>query len=241
MTATCELVMPCRDEAGALPDLLAQVPEGIRAIVVNNGSADDTARIAARCGARVVEEPRPGYGAAVNAGICAARAEWVAVIDGDGSLDPGDVRRLLEHARSLSAPVSAPTARTGTVRDATGGQAGPVMVVGRRRPVTRGVWPWHARLGNAAVVRLLRWRTGLTVRDIAPLRVCRRKDLLALDVRDRRFGYPVELLVRAAASGWRLVEVDVDYRPRAAGTHSKVSGSVTGSLRAAHDFARVLW
>ncbi|MGL5850898.1 MAG: glycosyltransferase, partial [Phycicoccus sp.] len=111
---------------------------------------------------------------------------------------------------------------------------------GRRRPAARGVWPWHARLGNRAVLSWLRWRTGLAVHDIAPARVCRRADLLALGVNDRRFGYPVELLVRARQAGWVLTEHDLPYHPRAAGTRSKVSGSMRGSLRAARDFARVL-
>ena len=218
MAGTCELILPCRDEAAALPDLIARVPDGFDVIVVDNGSTDGTAEVAARCGARVVHEPRPGYGAAVESGVRAARAEWVAVIDGDGSLDPREVPELLA-----------------LVRD---GEA--TMAVGRRRAVGRGAWPWHARAGNAAVLWWLRRRTGLAVRDIAPVRVCRREDLLALDVRDRRFGYPVELLVRAQQTGWVLREVDVTYRPRAAGTRSKVSGSLVGSLRAARDFARVL-
>jgi hypothetical protein len=80
----------------------------------------------------------------------------------------------------------------------------------------------------------------LDVHDIAPLRVCRREALLALDVQDRAFGYPLELLVRAAEAGWRVREVDVSYGPRAAGTRSKVSGSVRGTLRAARDMAGVL-
>ncbi len=240
MTVTCELVIPCRDEAAALPDLLARVPEGIGVIVVDNGSTDGTAAVAERCGAQVVQEPRAGYGAAVHAGVVSARTDWVAVIDGDGSLDPSEVPRLLELALADTATAESRDEPQGAGADGVVAPPPPVMVVGRRRPVARGLWPWHARLGNAAVLRWLRWRTGLRVRDIAPLRVCRREDLLALDVRDRRFGYPVELLVRAAGAGWHLVEVDVDYLPRAAGTRSKVSGSVTGSLRAARDFAKVL-
>jgi hypothetical protein len=106
--------------------------------------------------------------------------------------------------------------------------------------VRRGVWPWHARAGNRVVLWWLRRRIGLPVRDIAPMRVCRRADLLALDVRDRRFGYPVELLQKAQRAGWRITERDVAYHPRAAGTRSKVSGSVRGTMRAARDFARVL-
>jgi hypothetical protein len=114
------------------------------------------------------------------------------------------------------------------------------LATGRRRPVRRGVWPWHARAGNTVVLWWLRRRIALPVRDIAPMRVCRREDLLALDVRDRRFGYPVELLQRAQRAGWRITERDVDYLPRAEGTRSKVSGSVRGTVRAARDFARVL-
>jgi glycosyltransferase involved in cell wall biosynthesis len=218
MAEKCELILPCRDEAAALPSLLALVPDELDVIVVDNASSDGTAEVAQGCGARVVAESRPGYGAAVHAGLRAARSEWVAVMDGDGSLDPREVTALL---------------RCVQLGEAT-------MGVGRRRPVGRGSWPWHARAGNAAVLWWLRRRTGLDVRDVAPVRVCRRQDLLELDVHDRRFGYPVELLVRAQQAGWIIREMDVTYRPRAAGTRSKVSGSLVGSVRAALDFARVL-
>src|SRR5262249_55139400 len=113
------------------------------------------------------------------------------------------------------------------------------MVTGRRRPV-RGVrWPWHARLGTAAVSWRLRTRHRLPVHDIAPIRVARRDALLTLGVADRRSGYPVELLVRAAAPGWGVVERDVAYGPRTGGK-SKVSGSARGSLVAAVDFWRAI-
>ena len=102
------------------------------------------------------------------------------------------------------------------------------------------MWPWHARAGNTVVLWWLRRRIALPVHDIAPMRVCRREALLALDVQDRRFGYPVELLQKAQRAGWRITERDVSYRPRAEGTRSKVSGSVRGTVRAARDFARVL-
>ena len=214
----CDLVIPCRDEAAALPALLARVPVGLRVVVVDNGSSDGTAQVARRLGATVVSEPRPGYGAAVHAGVVAATAQFVAVLDGDGSMDPTELLPLLEEVRS--------------------GRS--TMACGRRRPAAPGVWPWHARAGNALVLGWLRRRTGLPIHDIAPVRVCRREDLLALDVQDRRFGYPVELLVRAQRAGWRLSEHDIAYHPRAAGTRSKVSGSVKGTLRAARDFAAVL-
>jgi hypothetical protein len=154
----------------------------------------------------------------VHAGVLAATSEFVAVMDGDGSLDPRDLDALLD--------------------DVASGHA--TMAVGRRRPVGRGVWPWHARFGNRLVLAWLRRRIGVTVRDIAPIRVCRRDDLLRLDVRDRRFGYPVELLQKASRAGWRIIERDVGYHARAQGTRSKVSGSVVGTARTARDFWRVL-
>lgn len=218
MEPTCDLVLPCRDEAAALPRVLARVPEGFRAVVVDNGSTDGTAEVARSLGAVVVHEPAPGYGAAVHAGVEASTAEYVAVLDGDGSMDPHDLLPLLDDVRT--------------------GRA--TMACGRRRPAGRGVWPWHARAGNAVVLGWLRRRTGLPVHDIAPARVCRRADLLGLGVEDRRFGYPVELLVRAQRAGWVLTEHDIAYRPRAEGTRSKVSGSVRGTLRAGRDFARVV-
>jgi len=216
--ANCDVVIPCRDEAPALLGLLARIPDGFHPIVVDNGSRDATAEVASALGATVVSEPRPGYGAAVHAGLEAATADFVAVIDGDGSMDPADLVPLLA--------------------DLTAGRAD--IAVGRRRPSARGVWPWHARAGNAFVLWWLRRRIGMPLHDIAPMRVARREALLALGVGDRRFGYPVELLKRATAAGWRFVEHDIAYHPRAAGTKSKVSGSVLGTLRAAHDFARVL-
>ncbi len=216
--AVCDVVIPCRDEAPALPALLAKLPIGFRAVVVDNGSSDGTADVARGLGASVVDEPRPGYGAAVHAGLVAATADYVAVMDGDGSMDPTDLVSLLEHVLNGSAD----------------------LAVGRRRPTRSGAWPWHARLGNALVLWRLRRRLDLPVHDIAPMRVARRQMMLDLGIEDRRFGYPVELLQRAAAAGWRFVELDIDYSPRAAGTRSKVSGSLAGTVRAARDFARVL-
>lgn len=218
MTESCTLVLPCRDEAGAIPGVLATVPAGMPIVVVDNGSRDRTAEIARGLGALVVREETPGYGAAVHAGIEAAQTPLVAIMDGDGSFDGADL-----------VPLVAAVAR---------GEAD--LAVGRRRPVARGIWPWHARWGNRAVIAVLRRRGDFPVRDIAPMRVCRRQDLIDLDVRDRRFGYPVEMLGKAARAGWRIAEFDVAYHPRAAGTRSKVSGSVVGSMRAARDFMRVL-
>lgn len=218
LATTCDLVLPCRDEGPALEDLLPRVPAGFDVIVVDNGSSDDTAEVAARLGARVVREDAPGYGAAVHAGLLAATGDLVAFMDGDGSFDPVELLPLVDDVRSGRAD----------------------LAVGRRRPVQRGVWPWHARAGNALVTAWLRHRIDMPTHDIAPMRVCRRQALLDLDLRDRRFGYPVELLQAVTRAGWRVSEHDVAYHPRAAGTRSKVSGSVRGTVRTARDFAKVL-
>lgn len=215
-----DVVLPCRNEAPALPGLLARMPAGFRAIVVDNGSTDGSADVAREHGAQVVTVSRPGYGEAVHAGVVAAAPDdgLVCVMDADGSFDPGQLPLLADPVRA--------------------GEA--TLAVGRRRPVTRGVWPPHARLGNAVLVHRLRRTTGLQVHDIGPMRAVRRDDLLALGLRDRRFGYPLELLIAAARAGWRVVELDVDYHPRAAGTRSKVTGTVTGTARAIRDMSAVL-
>ncbi|MGH4013882.1 MAG: glycosyltransferase family 2 protein [Pseudonocardiaceae bacterium] len=216
MNQSVDVVLPCLDEAVALPGVLARLPPGYRAIVADNGSTDGTAEVAAAHGAVVVYEPRRGYGAAVQAGLAVASRDVVAVLDGDGSLDP------------LALPAMVAVLAAGGVD----------LVVGRRVPSEAGAWPWHARAGNALLAAMLR-RRGLPVHDIAPIRVAYRARLRHLGVAHPTSGYPLELLVRAAEAGWRLHEVDVAYRPREGG-RSKVSGSVWGTMRAVRDMAGVL-
>ena len=215
-----DVVLPCRNEAPALPDLLTRMPSGYRPIVVDNGSTDGSAEVARAHGAEVISVAEPGYGAAVHAGVLAADPPdgVVCVMDADGSFDPAQLPRL-------AGPVLAGAARLAT---------------GRRRPAARGVWPLHARAANAVLAHRLRRTTGLDIHDIGPIRAVRRADLLALGLRDRRFGYPLELLIAAARAGWPVVEVDVDYHPRAAGTRSKVTGTLLGTARAIRDMSAVL-
>jgi glycosyltransferase involved in cell wall biosynthesis len=210
------VVLPSLNEEESLPAVLAAIPTGYQVLVVDNNSTDNTAAVASRHGARVVAEPRAGYGAAVHAGVVAAATPIVAVIDADGSMDPGDLPRLVAEL-----------------------ERGADLVIGRRRPVPGLRWPWVARVGTAVMSWRLRTRHGLPVHDIAPMRVVRRDALLNLGVVDRRSGYPLELLVRAAAAGWRVVELDVSYGPRTGGK-SKVSGSLRGSITAILDFWKVI-
>jgi glycosyltransferase involved in cell wall biosynthesis len=212
-----DVILPCLDEAEALPWVLSRLPAGYRAIVADNGSRDGSAEVAAKLGARVVVARPQGFGAAVAAGLLAATSELVCVMDADGSLNPGDLPRVVE-----------PVAR---------GEFD--LILGRRRPASRAAWPAHARVGNRAIAWWLRTAVQVPLTDLGPMRAGRRRELLELQLADRRFGYPLEMVVRAARSGWRIAEVDVDYAPRRGG-QSKVSGSVRGTVRAGRDMLRVL-
>lgn len=214
---TVDVVLPCLDEAASLPWLLPRLPPGYRAIVADNGSTDGSARIAADLGATVVPVPQRGFGAAAHAGLEAATAEVVCFCDADGSLDPEQLPRVAD-------PVLA---------------GGADLVLGRRR-AARGAWPPHARLANTALAVMLRRRTGLRLRDLGPMRAGRRDALLGLGLTDRRFGYPLEMVTRAADAGWRVHEVDVDYGERTAGSRSKVTGTVRGTVRTVRDMRAVL-
>ncbi|MFF5361991.1 glycosyltransferase family 2 protein [Streptomyces scabiei] len=211
-----DVVLPCLDEAEALPWVLARIPAGWRALVVDNGSADGSADLARELGATVVHEPRRGFGAACHAGLVAATADIVCFCDCDASLDP-----------SLLVPF---------VTEVAHGRAD--LVLGRRRPREWGAWPAHARAGNLALARMLRRRTGLRLHDLGPLRAARREALLGLALTDRRSGYPLQMVVRAADAGWRVTEHDVPYLPRKGA--SKVTGTWRGTWQAVRDMSRVL-
>ncbi|MGW1719968.1 glycosyltransferase family 2 protein [Streptomyces sp. NPDC002156] len=211
-----DVVLPCLNEAEALPWVLDRIPPGWRAVVVDNGSTDGSAGIARERGATVVHEARRGFGAACHAGLTAATAEIVCFCDCDATLDP-----------ALLVPF---------VREVLGGEA--ELVLGRRRPQGRGAWPVHARAGNLALSLMLRRRTGLRLHDLGPLRAARREALLGLDLTDRRSGYPLQMVVRAADAGWHVTEHDVPYLPRSGA--SKVTGTWRGTWQAVRDMSRVL-
>jgi len=211
-----DVVFPCLNEAAALPWVLGRLPEGYRGIVVDNGSTDDSAAVARAHGALVVTEPVRGFGSAAHAGLLAAEAPIVTFCDADASMDPADLPALV-------APVLA-------------GEAD--LVLGRRRPTTRGAWPLHARLANRALALLMRRATHLDLHDLGPMRAMRREDMIALDLLDRRSGYPLEQLLRAHAAGWRVLELDAPYSPRVG--RSKVTGTLRGTVTAVQDMSRLL-
>jgi glycosyltransferase involved in cell wall biosynthesis len=205
------------DEAAALPHVLGAFPAGFAPIVVDNGSTDGSGSVASGLGARVVFEPRRGFGSACYAGLVAATSGVVCFMDCDGSLDPAELPRVTDPVLDGSLE----------------------LCLGARVPVGAGAWPWHARLANRALAVELRRRSGAVLTDLGPMRAARREALLALGLRDRAFGWPLEMVLRAASSGWRVGEVDVSYRPRVGG-RSKVSGSVVGTWRAARDMGALL-
>jgi glycosyltransferase involved in cell wall biosynthesis len=213
---TVDLILPVLDEAAALPWVLGRVTPGVRPIVVDNGSADGSASVARRLGAMVVEEPFRGFGSACAAGLRAATAEVVVFCDADASLDPAELPRVL-------APVVDRRAD---------------LVLGKREAASWKAWPPHARMANAVLAWRLRSRIDVALTDLGPMRAVRRRDLLELDLGDRRFGWPLEMVLRAASAGLRIEEVPVSYRPRVG--RSKVTGTVAGTVRTIRDMRRIL-
>ncbi len=211
-----DVVLPVLDEARALPWVLERFPADARPIVVDNGSRDGSGALAARLGAQVVPEPRRGFGAACWTGLLAARADVVAFMDCDASLDPADLPAV--------------------TRPVVDGRAD--LVLGARHPTSADAWSWHQRGANRLIVAAIRRRCGARLRDLGPMRAARREDLLRLGMVDRGFGWPLEMVLRAGAAGWRIAEVPVDYHPRLG--RSKVTGTVAGVLRTARDMGRVM-
>lgn len=211
-----DVILPVLNEAESLPWVLGRMPTGYRPIVVDNGSTDGSGEVAGRLGATVVTEPRPGFGSACWAGLTAAGSEVVCFMDCDGSLDPADLP-------SVAQPVA-------------GGEAD--LVLGARR-ASAGAWPLHSRLANRALAAELNRRTRAGLTDLGPMRAAGRAPLLDLGLLDRRFGWPLEMVLKAAAAGWRIHEVPIPYAARRAG-RSKVTGTLKGTLRTVMDMGSLL-
>jgi glycosyltransferase involved in cell wall biosynthesis len=212
------IVIPALNEEAAIHQLLAELPQDFAqwVIVVDNGSTDATATVAQKSGAIVTTEPMRGYGRACLKGFktaCSLGAEIVIFMDGDGSDDPTDLHMMLR-------PISE-------------GRAD--FVIGSRvsELAERGAVPAQAHLGNWLVSRLIRLLYGVRLHDIGSFRVIRRSLLESIDMREMTFGWPVEMLVKAARAHYRILELPIHYRHRSHG-HSKVASTISGSIKAAY-------
>ena len=213
--AVVEVILPVLDEAAALPWVLGRFPAGCEPLVVDNGSSDGSAELARSLGAHVVVEPRRGFGAACWRGLVSARREVVCFMDCDGSLDPRELPRIY-------GPV----------------ERGEADLVLGARVSEPGAWPWHARVANAVLAAELRRRTRIALSVLGPMRAARREPLIELGIEDRRFGWPLEMVLRAAAARWDVIELPVPYLMR--NGRSKVTGTARGTARALRDMAAVL-
>lgn len=213
--APVDVILPALNEAAAVAWVVERMPSGFRPIVVDNGSTDETAALAADAGAIVVTEPLRGFGAACWAGLNAATSDIVCFMDCDASLDPFALPVLTAYVDTDEAD----------------------LVLGERI-ARRGAWPVHARLANRVLAAEVRRRTKQPLTDLGPMRAARREALLSLDLRDRRSGWPLEMVLLAARAGWRIRTVPVEYAEREG--RSKVTGTIRGTLRAVGDMSRLL-
>ena len=209
------VVIPARNEEAAIGRVIADLPRDLvtEVLVVDGGSTDQTRAVAAAHGARVIREPRRGYGRACLTGLeqIDAAADIVVFLDGDYSDRPAELPQLL-------APIEAGLAD---------------LVLGSRLAGIRtpGALPAHSVLGNRLAALLIGLVSGVSLTDLGPFRAVRPAMLRALALQEQTYGWPVEMLVKGAARGYRIVEVPVSYHPRI-GT-SKITGTVRGSLGAA--------
>ena len=214
------LIIPALNEAPSIGQVLDSLPPGFfsSVIVVDNGSTDRTAEIAAARGATVVSESRRGYGRACMAGIAGLPPDCNVVVfmDADASDDPADVQRLLEPILQHEAD----------------------FVVGARRnaELGKGVLAPHQRLGNALSTLLIRLLFHFRYTDLGPFRAIRSHKLKLLQMQDPTYGWTVEMQVKALQRGLRVREVPVNYRPRIGS--SKISGNLRASIAAG---VKIVW
>jgi len=208
------VIIPTRNEAQAIGRVLGDLPADFatEVIVVDNNSTDGTPEIASRMGARVISEARRGYGRACLTGLaCASAPDVVVFLDGDYSDRPAELPLLL-------APIAEGRADI-TIGSRFGGKSNP------------GALPWHQSFGNRLAAGLIRLLYGVKISDLGPFRAGRADMLRALALEETTYGWAVEMIVKGAIAGFRIVEVSVSYYPRIG--KSKISGTVKGTLGAA--------
>ena len=209
------LVIPALNEEESLGHVLEAVNTDLLSeiILVDGGSSDRTVDIAKANGARVIQEPQPGYGRACAAGAAHAQSEIIIFMDADGADDPDQIPNLI-------APII---------------QDGADMVLGSRLAgnIFPGAMPGHQKFGNSLSAGMIHLIYNLPITDLSPFRAVRRSKLLELNMQEMTYGWPTEMITKSAREGWRIIEIPVDYHPRMGGK-SKISGTVRGTLLATY-------
>ena len=209
------LVIPALNEEESIGEVLAAIDSDLlnEIIVVDGGSSDHTVPIAEAFGARVIHEPRRGYGRACAVGVAQARGEIIIFMDADGADDPHQIP-------SLITPFI---------------QEGADLVLGSRLAgnIQPGAMPWHQKFGNRLSAGMIRLLYGLPITDLSPFRAVLRQPLLELHMQEMTYGWPTEMIAKAARKGWRIKEIPVNYHPRSGG-RSKISGTVRGTVLATY-------
>jgi glycosyltransferase involved in cell wall biosynthesis len=215
------LVIPALNEEESLGHVLAAVNTEllIEIILVDGGSRDRTVDIAKANGARVIQEPRPGYGRACAAGAAHAQGEIIIFMDADGADDPRQIPNLVDPIIQEKAD----------------------LVLGSRLAgnIFPGAMPWHQKFGNWLSAGIIRRLYGLPVTDLSPFRAVLRSRLLELNMQEMTYGWPTEMIAKSARKGWRIIEIPVDYHPRLGG-RSKISGTVRGTILATYYIFRTI-
>ncbi len=215
------IIIPTLNEQESIGILLQSLQEvsAREVIVIDGGSVDRTVEFAHHFGARVIHEPRSGYGQACLTGAYAATGKVVVFMDGDGADNPAHINELLE-----------------AILDATADMTLGSRFLGEMEP---GAMPWHQKMGNRLIAWLIGIRCGVVLTDLSPLRAVNRRMLIDLDMREMTFGWTAEMTIKAIHNGWRIKEIPVNHRPRLGGK-SKISGTVRGTVLAAYHILSVI-
>lgn len=209
------VIIPAINEGESLGQVLVAIDRSQvdEIILVDGGSTDNTVAVAEASSAKVILEPRPGYGRACATGVANAAGDILVFMDADGADDPHQILNLI--GPILSGEVD--------------------LVLGSRIAgnIATGAMPWHQRFGNWLSAKIIQVLYGLPITDLSPFRAVLYSKLLELDMIEMSYGWPTEMITKAARNGWKIVEIPVNYYPRLAGK-SKISGTLKGTILATY-------